>query len=385
MRTADGRVSGWVLVGRDVTGPKLAEEALARSEEHVQRALAAASMGTLEWDAERRALDCSETLGPLFGLPHGAGFESFDEALALAHPDDRDGLEQFKRSLFRHAEPQEHCWRIALPDGGERWLRARLRAELDAAGRVRRVAGVVAHAEAPQPRVEHKVEEQKPEEVPVPDLFSPAPPPAPPAPAAIDLSSLVAGWSAALRAETASSASLHLRIAPDVVSVFGQPDALREAVLELVRNAADALEGGGVISLATGTVDASRAFLASAFFDDGLPAGRYAYVEVSDTGRGMDAATVARIFDPGYSTRSPDRGLGLPRVLGIVREHHGAVQVYSKPDIGTTVRILIPTEILVLSGRVGHAADDTDPTRERLLALGAHLRAAYSSSDAAKE
>jgi signal transduction histidine kinase len=170
-----------------------------------------------------------------------------------------------------------------------------------------------------------------------------------------------------------------------VVSIFGRADALQEAVLELVRNAAEALEDGGVISLATGTVDASRAFLASAFFDDGLPAGRYAYVEVSDTGRGMDAATIARMFDPGFSTRSPERGLGLPQVLGIVREHPGAEQVYSKPDIGTTVRILIPTEILVLSGRMGHTAEEPDPTRERLLALGAQLRASYSSSAVGNE
>ena len=381
MRNPEGRVSGWVLVGRDVTGPKLAEEALARSEEHVQRALAAAGMGTLEWDAERRALDCSETLGPLFGLPHGAGFESFDEALALALPDDRHGLEEFKRSLFRSSEPQEFGWRIRLPDGSERWLRARLRAELDTAGRVKRVAGVVAEAQAPLRVAETVLAE--------PELAEPvtaaAPAPSPPTQSAIDLSSLVAAWSVDFRAETAASASLHLRLAPDEVSVFGHPPRLRESILELVRNAAEALDGGGVISLATGTVDASRAFLASAFFDDGLPAGRYAYVEVSDTGRGMDAATVARIFDPGFSTRSPDRGLGLPRVLGIVREHHGAVQVYSKPDIGTTVRILIPTEILMLSGRVGHPADDADPTRERLLALGAQLRAAYSSSDAVNE
>jgi PAS domain S-box-containing protein len=386
-RTAEGRVSGWVLVGRDVTGPKLAEEALARSEEHVQRALAAAGMGTLEWDAERRALDCSETLGPLFGLPHGAGFESFEEALGLAHPDDRDGLEHFKRSLFRSHEPQDFSWRVRLPDGTERWLRARLRAELDASGHVRRVAGVIAEAEEPLGVAEPVFAE--------PALAAPAPgepvptaaghPPAPstpPSPSAIDLSSLVATWSVDFRAETAASASLHLRLAPDEVSVFGDPPQLRESILALVRNAAEALDGGGVISLATGTVDASRAFLASAFFDDGLPAGRYAYVEVSDTGRGMDAATVARIFDPGFSTRSPDRGLGLPRVLGIVREHHGAVQVYSKPDIGTTVRILIPTEILMLSGRVNHPADDADPTRERILALSAHLRAAYSSSEA---
>jgi len=362
MRNDDGAVTGWVLVGRDVTGPKLAEEALARSEEHVQRALAAAGMATLEWDAGRRALDCSETLGPLFGLPHGAGFESFAEVLALTHLDDAPVLEAFKRALFRYSEPQECSWRTRLPDGTFRTLHARLRAELDGEGRVHRIAGVVAEEAAGEAAGEAPAAERAAE-------TTAAPPSSP-----IDLSSLVASWSADLREATAAAASLHLRIAPDVVSVFGEPATLHESVLELVRNAAEALEGGGVISLATGTVDASRAFLASAYFDDGLPAGRYAYVEVSDTGRGMDAATVARIFDPAFSTRSPDRGLGLARVLGIVREHHGAIQVYSKPDIGTTVRVLIPTEILVLSGRVGHLAEEADPMHDKLIALGAALR-----------
>ncbi len=362
MRNDDGAVTGWVLVGRDVTGPKLAEEALARSEEHVQRALAAAGMATLEWDAGRRALDCSETFGPLFGLPHGAGFESFAEVLALAHPDDAHALEQFKRAVFRYSEPQECSWRTRLPDGTFRTLHARLRAELDGEGRVYRIAGVVTERAAEEAAGEAAAAETAAE-------IAAAPPSSP-----IDLSSLVASWSADLREATAAAASLHLRIAPDVVSVFGEPATLHESVLELVRNAAEALEGGGVISLATGTVDASRAFLASAYFDDGLPAGRYAYVEVSDTGRGMDAATVARIFDPAFSTRSPDRGLGLARVLGIVREHHGAIQVYSKPDIGTTVRVLIPTEILVLSGRVGHPAEEADPVHDKLIALGVALR-----------
>ncbi len=150
-------------------------------------------------------------------------------------------------------------------------------------------------------------------------------------------------------------------------------------MVELVKNAAEGLDtAGGVISLATGTVEATRAFLASAYFDDGLPAGRYAYIEVSDTGRGMDAATVTRIFEPDFSTRGDDRGAGLATVLEVVRAHRGAIQVYSKPDIGTTVRVLVPTEVLVRSGRNGHHVigdvAPVDVTRERLVALTARMR-----------
>ncbi len=389
-------ITGWVVIGRDVTGPKLAEEALARSEEHVARALAAAGMATLEWDAERRTLDCSDTFGPLFGLPHGAAFDSFDEVLMHAHPDDRPVLRAFARRVIREEGVQEVEWRTVSDAGAEQWLHARVRPERDRSGKVRRVSGVLQAGRVPVVRGEYDSEageggrppesrtgalEAEPvatepvEPQATSDAVTEASTGTPAAQPVLDLSALIAGWSPSFRSETASSASLHLRLAPDVVPVFGDAEMLRSAIVELVRNAAEALdESGGVISLATGTVDASRAFLASAYFDDGLPPGRYAYVEVSDTGRGMDAAVVSRMFDPTYSTRGPGRGAGLSRVLTAVRTHHGAVQVYSKPDIGTTVRVLIPTEVLSLSGRLAHGSEAQDETKEKLLALGAVLR-----------
>lgn len=407
VRDARHITTGWVAVGRDITGPKLADEALARSEEHVQRALAAAGMATWEWDAERRALDCSETFGPLFGLPHGAAFASFTELLERTHPDDRDLLLQARNILFRGGRVREIQWRVLLPDGEVRWVQARMQAERDRGWWLKRVAGILVEVEEPvaeaestvdseqsaesvqsaeEPEAEeHDAEEHETEEITAEDYEA--------AEAALgdievgvsednllDLSSLVAEWSPAFRKFTVGSASLHLRLAPGLASVFGDADSLRAAVLELVKNAAEGLDtSGGVISLATGTVEATRAFLASAYFDDGLPAGRYAYIEVSDTGRGMDAASVSRIFEPDFTTRGVGRGAGLPTVLAVVRAHHGAIQVYSKPDIGTTVRVLVPTEILLRSGRNGHHVigdvAPVDVTRDRLVALTAALRA----------
>ena len=138
-----------MAVGRDITGPKLADEALARSEEHVQRALAAAGMATWEWDADRRALDCSETFGPLFGLPHGAAFATFAELLERTHPDDRDLLLQARNILYRGGRVREVQWRVLLPDGEVRWVRAHMQAERDKGWWLKRVAGVIAEAEEP--------------------------------------------------------------------------------------------------------------------------------------------------------------------------------------------------------------------------------------------
>jgi CheY-like chemotaxis protein len=73
-----------------------------------------------------------------------------------------------------------------------------------------------------------------------------------------------------------------------------------------------------------------------------LAHGTYVFVEVTDSGCGMDAQTLPRIFDPFFSTKFAGRGLGLAAVLGIVRSHKGALKVYSMPAKGTTIKVLLP-------------------------------------------
>ena len=160
----------------------------------------------------------------------------------------------------------------------------------------------------------------------------------------VDLTTFVERMRGELGAMLPPEIELHLRLTPHLPPMVGDPAQLRQVVAQLVTNSAEALEGRrGVISVATGLVDADRQYLARTYFDDGLPEGRYLYLEVSDTGRGMDAETLAHLFEPQFSSKGAGRGLGLALVLGVVRAHHGALQVYSKPDVGTTVRVLLPT------------------------------------------
>jgi len=76
--------------------------------------------------------------------------------------------------------------------------------------------------------------------------------------------------------------------------------------------------------------------------------GNFVFLEVNDTGPGMDPLTMSRAFDPFYSTKPHGRGLGLASVLGIVRSHRGAVGVDTISGRGTTMTVLIPQRQTVL-------------------------------------
>jgi len=113
--------------------------------------------------------------------------------------------------------------------------------------------------------------------------------------------------------------------------------------MNLAINASDAIgERSGVIAISTGVMDCDQNYLRETWLDENLPAGQYVFLEVADSGCGMDKATLERIFEPFFTTKFTGRGLGMAAVLGIVRGHKGAIKIYSEVGKGTTFKVLFP-------------------------------------------
>jgi CheY-like chemotaxis protein len=114
--------------------------------------------------------------------------------------------------------------------------------------------------------------------------------------------------------------------------------------MNLVLNAAEAVGShDGLITVRTGVQVVDEAFLRLHPASAELPVGEYVFLQVHDTGCGMDDAIRARIFDPFFSTKFTGRGLGLAAVAGIVRGHKGAIVVESVPGTGSSFTVLFPS------------------------------------------
>jgi PAS domain S-box-containing protein len=130
---------------------------------------------------------------------------------------------------------------------------------------------------------------------------------------------------------------------PQLPQVEADPTQLRQVLMNLIINAAEAIGNqSGRISVRTRVINAHVDYFADAVIGTDNPAGIYVAVDVEDTGRGMDEATRSKIFEPFFTTKFTGRGLGLAAVLGIVRRHHGAIKVDSQLSKGTTFTVLLP-------------------------------------------
>lgn len=133
-----------------------------------------------------------------------------------------------------------------------------------------------------------------------------------------------------------------LRVNHAAPPVIADRIQIQQLVVNLILNAMDAQECRGTIRVWTGQRFIDDEFSRSMTHPGSPLKGLAGFVEVADTGCGMDQETLGRIFDPFFTTKFAGRGLGLAAVLGIVRVHGGALTVSSRPGEGSTFTVYLP-------------------------------------------
>jgi two-component system, cell cycle sensor histidine kinase and response regulator CckA len=157
----------------------------------------------------------------------------------------------------------------------------------------------------------------------------------------IDMNEVVRGMHNMLRRLVGEDVELVYRQNARSAAIQSDPGLIEQVIMNLVVNARDAMPAGGALVIETADVTLDEQFVAT-HLDARL--GRHVMLAVTDSGTGMDAATLARIFEPFFTTKARGKGtgLGLSTVFGIVTQAGGCVYVDSTPGTGTRFELYFP-------------------------------------------
>jgi two-component system, cell cycle sensor histidine kinase and response regulator CckA len=399
VRDRAGVITGAASIKRDITGRRQAEAELRRHQEELHLAHQAARLGTWRWEVGAKRLRWDEGMRQLYGLGPDDHVRDFDDFIARVHPEDRDRVVHNAQQALAASASIDQEFRILLPDGRIRWLVDQGRVTTDPLGQtdyitgvsmdvterrsveerlretqrlqaVGQLAGGIAHEAnnqmtvvlgaaqfllrrsdlAPSSRQDVEFIRQAAERT-----------------AAItqqllafsrrqllhlqnvELNRIVESIEPVLRRSLAENHGLVVQLGEDVGAVQADPRQLDQVLLNLTLNARDAMPDGGTLTIRTRTERVTTRELA-----EGPPPGLYAVVEASDTGHGMDDATLKRMFEPFFTTKPVGQGtgLGLSVVHGIITQTGGYIDVSSELGRGTTFKLYLP---VVTSTRTAEA------------------------------
>jgi len=166
----------------------------------------------------------------------------------------------------------------------------------------------------------------------------------------VNLSDLIGDMRSLLEVSTDKNVNLTFDLRQPLPAVDADITQIQQILMNLVINASEAIDKhNGVIIVSTGVMDVDDGYLQRSIHQQDVLPGSFVYLEVSDSGCGMDEATRKKIFDPFFTTKFTGRGLGMSAVLGIVHGHQGVLHLNSEPGQGATFRIALP---LSASGEV---------------------------------
>jgi len=380
-------------MARDITDQKRAAAALRASEERYQLAVAGANQGLWDWDLKTDTMFVSARAQEFMGLEPSEPLRPRREWIALSafHPDDMDTL-RAAMSDHLHGKTKFYAvdYRMKHPSGNWHWYRQRGVALRDADGHPYRMAGSMEDISA-QKDLEGQLLQAKKLEA-IGTLAGGI---------AHDFNNILAailGYgemaqksagegtplrrhvdavvSAGLRAKSlverilafsrsgigerkpvhvqsvvaealdlaAASLPKQVRLVRALIAgdaaVMGDATQIHQVVMNLCANGAQAMKAGGTLAVSLDVVDKTRSMAATS----ALPAGRYVRLVVRDTGAGIPAKILERIFDPYFTTKDVGvgTGLGLSLVHGIVTELGGGIEVDGRPGEGAIFTVFLP-------------------------------------------
>ena len=391
---------------RDLAEAREAAHVLEAREERLRQSLDAAHVGTWEWNIPAGVVRWSENLERIHGQAAGSFQGTFDAFRNSVCQEDRERVLQAIRQATTDGKDYEIEYRSRRDDNTLIWLEARGRVTFDEAGSPVWMLGTCMDITGQKEVQQQLRQTQKMESLGLlaggiahdfNNLLTgilgnatmafdwlPAEDPARPllqdvvlasrraadltrqllayagrsrlAIEDIELSSLVKELVVLVGKSIPDGVELQLQLAP--MCIKADAIQIQQLMMNLVINAAESIGEGktGTVTIATRLQEFDKPA------GKELPPGRYVCLEVRDDGCGMEGDTVARIFDPFFSTKFAGRGLGLAAALGIVRGHQGTITVQSSPGCGSTFTVLFPasdvqtlpsqttTDIRLLSG-----------------------------------
>ena len=160
-------------------------------------------------------------------------------------------------------------------------------------------------------------------------------------PKLLDARAIFAETIALLEATCPPDVALHVRDDGTKVPVVGNETQLQQVMLNICRNAVQAVVGAGEVWADLDIVELGSQ---TAFSHGTVPPGCYARFRVRDTGRGMDRETLDQVFEPFFTTRDGGNGLGLATAWEIIGDHNGCWNLSSTPDVGSVFEVWLPIE-----------------------------------------
>jgi PAS domain S-box-containing protein len=373
-----------------------AETALARVQEVAQ-------VGIWEWDLSTNQVKWSDEMYQIYGVSKGEAL-TIEAVQELIHPDDLGIIKDAVNKAVHHQAPEQIEYRITRCNGAPHIVRAWSEASYDESGRLIRLHGatqdITRSKLAEDDRLErqqHLLQAQKRESLGVlaggvahefnnllmgilgnVELAQLELPDSSPIradldeietaakraaevsrqmlafsgkgkiePQMVNLAEVVQGMRHLIRADVTERIKIIFDLGRDLPTVEADVAQIQQVIMSLITNAVEAIGSGtGAITVSVGSVELNDTSVGDLSINDDqhLVPGTYIFLEVSDSGKGMDQETCSRMFDPFFSTKFIGRGLGLAAVLGIVRSHGGAIGVDSKLGHGTWVRALLPAQ-----------------------------------------